>query len=434
MGAIADIVGGAANILADPQGRAYHEAFNAGGEKALRAAQRLIAQFSRGEGKPPAGRAGKAPAPAAGVIQVATTTPASSRFLDYFYLMSLPVRPPPSNKGDTQGTVSLVRVALLLRYVNYLENAGAPVDRLLARTRIPATLLDHPGAAIPREHAFRFVEQACRTLGTEHLGLHVGQASLLDGLGAYGEQLQRSLTLHEHFRKAIRLYNMLVTHQHLWLSPVGDEVRFNVATVGDAGIAAYQSHLETIVITIATIRLAAGYDWCPREVSIAYRPRERFPDVDLFAGSRVTTGTGESYCTIPRTLLQRHLRRPRGRTPRHETGTVIAQPLPEDWHGLVRLQVEQLLGDRCLSIASVAESLGMSRRSLQRRLGHQGSTFSQILAETSIRQAADWLANTDKPVAEVAFDLGYRDASNFTRAFRRQTGVSPLRFRQTAGY
>jgi AraC-like DNA-binding protein len=46
-----------------------------------------------------------------------------------------------------------------------------------------------------------------------------------------------------------------------------------------------------------------------------------------------------------------------------------------------------------------------------------------------MRLAARWLAHSDKPIAEIAFDLGYQDASNFTRAFRRQIGASPQAFR-----
>ena len=74
----------------------------------------------------------------------------------------------------------------------------------------------------------------------------------------------------------------------------------------------------------------------------------------------------------------------------------------------------------------------MSSRSLQRRLADQGTTFSQVLAETRLRLAAGWLKNTDKPIGEIAFDLGYTDASNFTRAFRRQTGAPPQLFRDRA--
>ena len=52
MGAITDILRGTPNILADPQGAEFHEAFNAGGEEALRAAQRLVALFAQGEVSP----------------------------------------------------------------------------------------------------------------------------------------------------------------------------------------------------------------------------------------------------------------------------------------------------------------------------------------------------------------------------------------------
>jgi AraC-like DNA-binding protein len=338
------------------------------------------------------------------------------------------------NPSDQQSAVPLLRVASLLRYVRYLEAVGAPVGPLLTEAKIPALLLDHPEAAVTWEHAFRFGELACRTLGTEHLGLYVGQASLLEDLGAYGAILQRALTLHEYLHKGIRLYNMLATHQRLWLSEAGGDVlRFNISTIGEAGIAAYQSQLETLVVTIATTRDAAGPDWSPREISIAYRSRERLPEIELFAGSRVITGTGETYFTIPRPLLQRHLWRRKGATPPNSTSTFIERTLPEDLYGLVQLQLEQLLTDRAFGIETVAESLMMSRRSLQRSLAHQGLSFSQILAETRLRQATDWLTNTDKPVGEIAFDLGYRDASNFTRAFRRQTGVPPQLFRDNAG-
>jgi hypothetical protein len=52
MGAITDIIGGAPNILADEQGRAFHEAFNAGGQEALKAAQKMTAMFAQGEISP----------------------------------------------------------------------------------------------------------------------------------------------------------------------------------------------------------------------------------------------------------------------------------------------------------------------------------------------------------------------------------------------
>jgi hypothetical protein len=49
MGAITDIISGAPNIMADPDGRRFHEDFNAGGDTAAQAMFRLINQFAQGK-------------------------------------------------------------------------------------------------------------------------------------------------------------------------------------------------------------------------------------------------------------------------------------------------------------------------------------------------------------------------------------------------
>lgn len=323
-------------------------------------------------------------------------------------------------------------MATLLRYVRHLRAVGAPVDRMLARSGIPAMLLEHPAAAVPQTSAFRFGELACRALGTEHLGLYVGLANMLDDLGPYGQKLQASLTVHEYLHTAISLYNMLITGQQIWLSEDQEGVRFNVAAVGEPGIAAYQSQMETRVITLGKLRDAAGADWSPREVSLAYRAREDLPDIDLFAGSRVSRGAGQTCFTIPRALMGLRLPNGSGSIPQSDPRSLAERQLPKDLYGLVQLQIESLFRDRVFQIETVAETLALSVRTLQRRLAEQGLTYSQVLADTRLRRAADWLENTDDPVAQIAFELGYTDASNFTRAFRRHTGVSPQAFRDTA--
>lgn len=329
-------------------------------------------------------------------------------------------------------SIPAVRVASFLRYVCHLHAAGAPVGRLAAHSGIPLVLLDHPAAAIPLKTAFRFGELACKALGTEHLGLYVGIASTLDDLGPYGAMLQRSLTVHQYLSNGIELFNTLNNSQRLWLTEEGPELRFHVATAGERGIAAHQADLEVMAVTIAKLREAAGQDWSPSEVNFAFRTRERLPDIDLFSGSRVSRGTGTTCFTIPRALMREHFRVGNGKAPPLDSTSPGWHSLPQDVCGLVRLQIENLLSDRACQLETVAETLSTSGRSLQRRLAEQGLSFSQVLAETRIHLAASQLTDTDKPVAEIAYDLGYADSSNFTRAFRRQIGLSPQSFREAA--
>jgi len=325
----------------------------------------------------------------------------------------------------------LTRVASVLRYTPQLQAVGAPVDRLLRRAGIPSLLLNHPEAVVPLPTAFRFGELSCQALATEHLGLYVGLAASLDGLGTYGQMLQGSLTLYDYLRKGITFYNMLIIGQRLWLSDHGDELRLNIATVGSSNLGTYQSHLETLAVTLTKFREVAGRSWAPTTISLAHCSREDIPDIALFAGSRIIRGTGETYFTFPHALMGQRFPVNGGRDLSAASPESLAlQPLPTDLVGVVQLQIESLLPGHAIEIDVIAESLNTSRRSLQRSLAKQALTYSQVLIATRMRLAAKWLANSDKPIAEIAFDLGYQDASNFTRAFRRQIGVSPQSFRE----
>ena len=77
----------------------------------------------------------------------------------------------------------------------------------------------------------------------------------------------------------------------------------------------------------------------------------------------------------------------------------------------------------------VATLLGMSARSLQRRLKEQGTSYVQVLRDTRRELAIGHLREPHCSVTEIAFLLGFEDASAFARAFRSWTGVTPSSFR-----
>jgi AraC-like DNA-binding protein len=64
--------------------------------------------------------------------------------------------------------------------------------------------------------------------------------------------------------------------------------------------------------------------------------------------------------------------------------------------------------------------------------GVLGVTPHQYLLRSRLRRAARQLADDDKPVTDVAYDVGFNDLSNFVRTFHRAAGVSPLKFRQAS--
>jgi AraC-like DNA-binding protein len=92
---------------------------------------------------------------------------------------------------------------------------------------------------------------------------------------------------------------------------------------------------------------------------------------------------------------------------------------------------EGMCGDRP-AIAKIAKSLGMSARTMQRRLGALGTTYQDLLDEVRRTSARRLLARTDLGTGEVAFLLGFEEVNSFARAFHSWEGTTPSRWRAGA--
>ncbi len=90
----------------------------------------------------------------------------------------------------------------------------------------------------------------------------------------------------------------------------------------------------------------------------------------------------------------------------------------------LRRELAHCLASGQFSIDHLAEQLHMSRRSLQRRLADEGVTYSDLLLETRMKLADQYLQASDMNIKEIAFLLGYSEPSALYRAYRKFNGVS----------
>jgi len=95
--------------------------------------------------------------------------------------------------------------------------------------------------------------------------------------------------------------------------------------------------------------------------------------------------------------------------------------------------VADRLGSGRLSLQDIARELGISDRTLRRRLADAGTSFSALVERKRIDLAQEWLTGTDFDLKHISFLLGYSEPAAFSRAFKRRTGSSPGRLRDARG-
>jgi AraC-like DNA-binding protein len=99
-----------------------------------------------------------------------------------------------------------------------------------------------------------------------------------------------------------------------------------------------------------------------------------------------------------------------------------------------RLRIENVIAPQLphgrILMSDICKRIGVSRRTLARRLAEEGVTYSDVVNDLRLSLGQHYLQEPERPIAEVAWLLGYGETSAFDRAFRRWTGRTPREIRR----
>jgi AraC-like DNA-binding protein len=320
-------------------------------------------------------------------------------------------------------SIPLVRASSVLPLFEFLEQGGGGLHTLLERAR-PA--FRGAEALLPIPFGGALFEDAARASGLEDLGLRLGRATEIDTFGRWGQLVARSPTVGAFLQTALASYRAFNTGYRLWTVTRGDEVWLHLRYCRSLQHGRAQTCEFSLLIWLATFRRMLGPSWRPTEIHLEGDPPRHAGELEALAARRICFRQPALAIVLPRRDLAR---RPEG-VPL-AAAPDLGGPVPAlDFVGSVRQTVESLLRLGALELSVAAEAAGTSERSFQRRLGQAGLTFSEVVEAARFEVARRMLADPAVKVIDVSTELGYSDAANFTRAFRRWSGVPPQIFRR----
>jgi AraC-like DNA-binding protein len=328
--------------------------------------------------------------------------------------------------------IPLTRSATFIPFVDFLSRGSASVPRLLGAADISPDVLSSPENLLPLQQASTFVGGAARREGVEDLGLQVGAATPIARLGLFGLALAQSLTLNDLIRKLIRLVPLLDSGARVWL------VRRDASTLElrlkhDAQEGRAQIDAYALMLLISALRLAIGPTWRPQKVALDSAAVGLAHRQEALSEAAIDGKVDYVAVCIPRERLAQ----PMGRNHVHTTdparteGEFVATAPASDVVGSISQVIHGALRTGVPTIDGAAEMAGTSVRTLQRRLAANAITYEEVVNRVRFEKAVRLLGNPRIKLSSIASDLGYSDAANFTRAFRRWAGHSPSEFRQS---
>ncbi|MFO0726723.1 MAG: AraC family transcriptional regulator [Myxococcota bacterium] len=311
---------------------------------------------------------------------------------------------------------------------------GAEVGRLLDSLGLAEEHLCDLEARVPAQALMVLSERLAAETGDPLFGLRVAEQADAAAFGVLGFALRSSSTLGEALERVIRFASVLNETTEMRLERAGDRATiYDGPTPPQAWPRAYAEQAMGHFLVLA--RRWSGTQICPIEVGFQHQvPAELERALERFFGCPVYSDQPTNRIVFPRAALQLGFRQAEPALAEYlERQLLTARAsLRDSPAGLraVRAEIARQLRKSAPTLAGVARALSLSRRTLQRRLQGQASSFDQLLDTVRRELALGAIRRPEVTVEELSDLCRYNDPRAFRRAFRRWTGRTPQAYLQ----
>ena len=315
-----------------------------------------------------------------------------------------------------------------------LSSGGLDALDLGSGCGIPETAWHDEHVEVPLGDFVRLMESAAERSRDAVFGWGAGRTFDLLSLGELGQGILEAPTVGAALATFARYLRLIQDTSELRLEVCEDEARLTYRIL-DPDIWPRQQDAEfSQSIFLGVMQRGLGAGWRPSAVTYEHEPSRPIESWCQRLGANCRFGAASNALVFPVGALDCPMPAAdaltwsdhRGRLDRAVCELARHRPLGERLEELLLAR----LGRTPVDQATLARKLGLSKRSLHRKLAHEGRSFSAILRDCRLKLARQKLALGRQPIARIAQDLGYADQSAFSRAFRAHCGLSPRAYRE----
>ncbi|MEM6365308.1 MAG: AraC family transcriptional regulator ligand-binding domain-containing protein [Planctomycetota bacterium] len=317
-----------------------------------------------------------------------------------------------------------------------LQNVADSIDKslLLNKLGLGCDGSVDPKRMIADDDYYAFLESiASLDPNAIDLPLRTGQSMRCDEYGAFGLAWKSASNLLGSFERAVRYARVLTNVSTYEVEVVDDGAWMILNRDGQRRLGMRLSNEATIASIFAISNEACSQPVVPLEVRLKHRQPETICPHESHFGCTVNFGADRDGILFPKesitvvnrladigivSYLDNQLEK--------EVGQFVDDM---SFDREVCREIANKLSNGIPTVTSIAKAMGMSARTMQRRLSDSGFTFRKLVDEARRQLAEGLLADSDYSIVEIAFLAGFSEQSAFNRAFKRWSGQTPRSFR-----
>ncbi|WP_411028802.1 AraC family transcriptional regulator ligand-binding domain-containing protein [Spongiimicrobium sp. 3-5] len=292
----------------------------------------------------------------------------------------------------------------------------------------------HEVQAVPANHFFELHERLDHILGPG-FSVRVGQQMKIEDYGVLGLSWRTCSKAGEIFERSERYFKLLSNTYVFKVEKDHDISKIHLFREG------YRRGVElsneaTFSATVVVLRAMTDTDISPVKVAFKHNPPSNLKWYNEAFQCPVLFNQNNNSITYKTSDLEM-------RTAKADTSInkFLVERVEEATKGIeisanrIAIDVENLIKDALPSgipsIVAIGEHMGMSNRTLTRRLAENGVTFRDLIQKKQEEISKILLRDASRSISEIAFETGFSEQSAFNRAFKRWVGKTPIEFRKS---
>lgn len=322
--------------------------------------------------------------------------------------------------------IHLVNTQAVMPIVRFLQGINAPVYDLLEEANFPVDVLEGKHRIIATYSWWKLMQVAYDYSEDKALGFHISEQANLIGLKEFiDDVLPIAHSAHDGICLLLNHLETISSHAVFMLSQQLHGSWFIAKSQPDfiEGLIPMQQAVYADMLNF--VQLFVGSDWQPKLINVQHKDIHKVFN-QYFPNASITDSTKSLGFFIPNEKLgsvsdevKRYIDKSKQQRISHPT-----------FESNLYSALKPFGKEKLPQLIDVPAKVGLSVRKIQRYLAKENTSFKEVIQKMRLDLAVEALLNSDDKIIDIATMLGYKNPSNFARAFKEWTGLTPKKYRK----
>jgi len=336
--------------------------------------------------------------------------------------------------GKQSALAPWVRSDAMRGIVSFLERSEVDPVTVVGEDGLRIAEASDPYRKVDLARILQAFQKTSEVTGRMDIGLELGLQQRLTEWGPFGFLFLNAPTIGDALNDLCRYGAALQSHALFKI--IEDENRFGVEYVSNhRELNGWELDAEiTIAFIMSIVSGLVRKTVVPRTITFQHQAMSDVSVYKQWLGTSPDFGSRTNVVIYPARIAKQPVPNADAELykvlKRHMRELTSVEVEEEHLLNFVRNNIERGLTGGTATLKHIAAEIGLEPRTLQRRLKDEGTSFHLLVDGVRISRAVYFLTKTRISMTDIAFELGYAEASAFTRAFKRMVGFSPNQYRK----